>query len=216
MKKTILFFSLCFITLHDCHLFAQNFNYTLSAGSGSYQLLSGATTLASGPTWNTSGYIVPTGFQCNFAGKSFNEVTVAPSGLILFGDDNARAIAAFKGVQPTSGSTLSYKSESGYLKIEYKNVGFGVKSSEDFSFQVWIDAGGKVEFHIGPNNLSALRDSLITPVVGVINPSMDKNSNGYLVEGNPSQPSGTSLTGNELKYLIRIPDENTVYTLTAQ
>ena len=224
MKK-ILIAGICLMGLYFSS-YAQT--YTLSQSSSAYSSISG-TTLASGSSWNGKGYKIPIGFSFSFMGKSFDTLTIAPNGLILFGDDNKRAIAAFKGIMPVTDSknntsSISYASSGNILKIEYKNVGFGLYHPDNFNFQVWLSkSGNTIEFHTGATTLSVpwdsltggVPDSLIMPVVGIINPSMDKSNNGYLLAGNPLQPTAETLIG-DLKYLIRVPDANTVYKLTPQ
>ncbi|MBI4929733.1 MAG: hypothetical protein HY841_03150 [Bacteroidetes bacterium] len=219
--KRKLFLCVSMLCIAVC-LCAQTFNYSFTQSAGSYQSLTGATTAANSNTWSGSGYKIPIGFAFNFAGKSFDTLTLTSNGLLLFGNDNKRAIATFKGIMPVKDSTgawssLLYKTESGILKIEYKNCGFGMNSPDLFNFQVWLSqSGNKVEFHTGSTTLSTLQDSLIMPIVGLINPSMDKTNNGYLLTGNPSQANAETAGAGDLKYIIRVPDANTVYTLTPQ
>src|SRR5688572_9362153 len=85
-----------------CSVNAQTFSYTLGQTSSTYQQLSGATTVANSPAWSSSGYKIPIGFSYGFSGKSFDSLTIASNGLLLFGDDNNRAIATFKGITPVS------------------------------------------------------------------------------------------------------------------
>ena len=208
MKKIILSTAGIFLLFS----LAYSQSYNLSQSTASYSSISG-TTVASGSTWNPHGYKIPIGFSFSFIGKSFDSLTVSSNGFLLFGDDNERAIAAFKGIMPLSASTVSYSASGGVLKIEFTNVGFE-SSSDNFNFQIWLEqSGNKVSFHTGTTNLSTAQDSLIMPVLGIVNPSMDQSNNGYLITGNPSSATKENLV-SDMKYLIRVPDPNTVYTLT--
>ncbi len=221
--KTILAAGIFFI--YFCSQ-AQTVNYSFSKSTATYSSLTSATTLANGSSWNASGYKIPIGFSFNFMGKGFDTLTIAPNGFILFGDDNERAIVTFKGIVPVKDSTnnysaISYSSANNILKIEYKNVGFGMISPDNFNFQVWFSQqDNKVEFHTGSTTLipsvdTLVNDSLIMPIIGIINPSMGSSSNGYLLSGDPAQPSAESITA-DLKYIIRVPDPGTVYIFSPQ
>lgn len=221
-KLSLFLLFLCF----NFNMRGQTFSYSLSKTSGSYQELSDPKILESSSLWNPDGYLVAYDFDFPVAGKTYRALTVTPNGMFLFGEDNDKAICAFKGIKPVMDSAGNYSSiawktsgaeGSRVLKIQYRDCGFGYGKPGLFNLQVWLHENtGKIEFHIGSTDLSTLSDSLIMTVVGVINPRMDGSSNGYLIEGNPSQPISTPLVGNQFNYLIRVPDENTVYTLTVQ
>jgi hypothetical protein len=205
---------------------AQTVNYSFSKSAAAYTPLTSAVTLASGSKWNARGYTIPIGFSFKFMGKNFDTLTIAPNGFILFGCDNERALVTFKGIIPVldsanTYSTISYSSINNVLKIEYKNVGFGLSKHDNFNFQVWLNQqDNKVEFHTGSTTLlpsmdTLVKDSLIMPIVGLINPSMSRGNNGLLLSGNPAQPSAEAITG-ELKYIFRVPDPSTVYIFSPQ
>jgi hypothetical protein len=220
MIKNIITVITLFILFSSQRINAQNFNYSFSPGNSAYQPLSNAHVLINTGNWDRREYNIPIGFSFNFLGQVFDTVTVTGNGFLLFGKDNKRAIAAFKGIAPVTDSlgntsSISYTSNAEALKIQYKGCGFGMYPFGQFNFQVCLyPQSNKVEFRTGPGTLSSMPDSLAMPVAGFLNPSMDSSTKGYLLTGDPSQPVAESVEETKLKYLIRIPGDGQVYTFT--
>jgi hypothetical protein len=179
---------------------AQNFNYTVSTDSVTWNPLNTQTILNSNNSaWNFS-YKIPIGFTFPFLGRNFDSLTVETNGYLVFDGDRNYALTAFSGVGDhvdTSGNhaiigyELSGTNGNHILKIQYLNCSPNAGGDEVQSWQVWLKENGDVEVRVGPGTLrynSAEVDSTKQYRIGLLNMNMDTDERGIFVGGNPLAP----------------------------
>ena len=218
-KVFIPFLSLVFFQVSK----AQNFNYTLTKDSTSYQPLSTTAIVADKEDWTNKKFSLNLPFQFNCAGVITDSLTIESNGFISFGANTNLALVAFNNFLCSMDTTGAFVSEISFLlsgspgsrvaKLEFKNLSLGTVSPEDFfSYQLWFYEGNnKIEYHIGPHAYAAI--SVFPELIGVIRRRMDASVNGYLVTGSPSSPTGKQLN-DEFSYIDRMPGTGTIYTFT--
>lgn len=142
-------------------LFSQDFNYTVTTDTETWQELNSQTILnPNNSAWNFS-YKIPVGFSFNYLGRNFDSLTIETNGYLVFDADRNYAFTTFLGFSDCTDSTgthsvlgyeLSGTTGDHILKIQFKNTGNSLHASEFFSWQVWLKENGVVEIHIGPND----------------------------------------------------------------
>lgn len=204
---------------------SQSFDYTFTKTTGTYQSLSGSIVLDSGANWNNKQYRISLGFSFNYMSHSFDSLTVATNGFLVFDDEQEYAFTAFKGMQCKKDtdnvySVLSYQLSGAagarILKIEYKNCGLYPSYEEElFNYQVWFyEQSGKVEVHTGTHDYTGI-PTIYEPMIGLINMNCGTGTFAFLLDGNPSSPSAQALNSNaNLISLTGLPAQGTVYTFT--
>lgn len=209
-------------------LHAQNFNYSFSHSTSSYQPITGGTSIANGTTdWSGTSFTIPVGFSFQFDSLAFDSVIIESNGYIRF--DDHRAIVLYQGAgckKDTNNvySVLSYSVTgnpgSHILKVQYSNCGYnpGVPT-EYINYQLWLyEQTGQIEIYTGPTshpNVVNPDGTGATPMIGLINPLQDGQTNALLLSGDASAPSSTPIvSGQELMYLDFVPPSNRVYTFT--
>lgn len=218
-KVFIPFLSLVFFQVSK----AQNFNYSLTKDSTSYQPLSTTATVAEKEDWTNKKFDLTLPFQFNCAGVISDSLTIENNGFISFGENTNLALVAFNNFLCSVDTAGTYVSEIAFLvtgssgnriaKLEFKNLAVSIFSPSDcLTYQLWLYEGSnKIEFHIGPNSYGSL--SSFPELLGLIWRKMDATVNGYLATGNPSSPTGAQLNG-ELSYINKLPGAGTIYTFT--
>ncbi len=126
---------------------AQNFNYTVSTDSVSWNELNTQTILnGNNSAWNFS-YKIPIGFTFSFLGRSFDSLTIETNGYLVFDNDRNYALTAFSGVgdhidslgnHAIIGYELSGTNGNHILKIQYLNCSPNAGGDEVQSWQVWL------------------------------------------------------------------------------
>ncbi len=196
----------------------QNFNYSVSTDSVSWNELNSQTILNSNNTaWNFS-YKIPLGFTFNYLGRNFDSLTVETNGYLVFDNDRNYALTAFSGVgdhvattgnHSVLGYELSGTAGNHILKIQYLNCSPNATGEEVQSWQVWLKENGNVEVRVGPgslrtnsfenivfNELTEMEDTTVVVQldstqnyrIGILNMNMNTEDRGLFVSGNPSAP----------------------------
>jgi hypothetical protein len=142
-------------------LSAQNFNYTVSTTTETWQELNSQTILnANNRAWNFS-YKIPVGFPFTFLGRSFDSLTIERNGYVVFDEDRNYAFTACSnlsdyannnGAHAVLGYELSGANNNHILKIQFKNLAIGSGDSRKTSYQIWLKENGSIEFHAGPTD----------------------------------------------------------------
>lgn len=204
--------------------YGQTFNYNFQKSTGSFTFLGNKTILSQNSDWHTRNITIPIGFQFAFLDSTFDTLSIESNGFIVFGNNKRYAIAAFNEILPIQDSTGYIKSSISYqldgttgqriLKIEYKDCGFNVESTESFSYQIWMfESGGEVDLRIG----SSSNDSTITPFIGLINMTRDTEISAFLIHGDPGNPQSQTLGEiDDLIYLNSLPSGGTIYSFIPQ
>src|ERR1041385_2436400 len=95
MRPLALFFTALFFSLS---VKSQDFDYTFSKDSVSWQELNSQTILnTSNSAWNFS-YKIPIGFAFNYLGRNFDSLTIETNGYLVFDNDNYYAFTSFLGM----------------------------------------------------------------------------------------------------------------------
>jgi hypothetical protein len=217
------------------------FSYTFSKSTGTYQDLTGATSLNNNQTWDDPAYIVPMDFPFTMFGKTIDSLSfdfslggslmgfcgsdsLYETGLLPFEADLVD-LGHF-GAAGTSLSPLSYKVEQGsmpwnrILKIEWKNVGsYDDTTYTDYvNFQLWLYEGSDdIEIHYGPSSIAV--DTLFFygesgPLVGALqmNPLNFDLANINLLAGTATSPSLT----DSIAFVEGAPVDGTIYKFSNQ
>lgn len=207
---------------------AQNFNYSFSHSTSSYQPITGGTSIANGTTdWSGTNFTIPVGFSFQFDSLAFDSMIIESNGFVKFDQNRAVVLYHGAGCRKDSNnvySTLSYSTTgtagSRILKLQYAYCGYSPSdSSEYLSYQLWLYEQGNIEIHTGPTSYNDTIDSTYvgpTPLMGLINPLQDgTGTNALLLSGDPSSPSSIPLgNGQVLVYLQFVPPSDKVYTFT--
>lgn len=204
----------------------QNFNYTVSTDSVSWNELNAQTILNSNNSaWNFS-YKIPIGFTFNYLGRNFDSLTIETNGYVVFDNDRNYALTAFSGVgdhvdsagnHAVLGYELSGTAGNHILKLQYKDCSPSVSGSEVQSWQVWLKENGNVEVRVGPgalrtNTLNATEYNEATQLdttyvveevdttqqyrIGLLNMNMDTEVRGVFASGNPGAPQAEVVDEN--------------------
>jgi hypothetical protein len=220
MKNNYLY-CLSFFMLMAFSLNAQNNPYYFTVGNGTYEDLTGTTSINNGMTWDDPEFVFPLGFDVELLGRTndtlyMNEYTGAflsldqeSSGvnttlIIPYGSD----IADRGYMSGTSVSPISYKVEgapgSQIFKAEWKNAGFynelDLGTNNSFvNFQLWLYEGSNdMEVHFGPNNIVdfELIHDFNGPLIGYISNLSIQNDDfdaWWYLTGDPTAPIVDSL-----------------------
>jgi hypothetical protein len=219
----ILSASLCFL---DMQASAQVFNYSFSRSTASYTALINPTVITENKLWVSETYRIPLGFDFNYHGSSFDSVYILPGGLISFDPNKVHAFYFMMGMNgrmdlERNCSSVHYSTSgsqgSRILKIQYTDVSFeAVMSSSTADIQVWLyESNGTIDVRYGPNSYYTLADSAYSTVVGPVSYSNGIAVNSFLLKGNPSAPVAEAPLGEgNLRFLIRVPSPDDVYTFT--
>jgi hypothetical protein len=225
MNNNIIRSVLLVITLLTAiHVKAQNFNYSVSTDSVSWNELNAQTLLNATDTAWMFSYRVPLGFSVNYLGRQFDSVTVETNGYVVFDHDRNYALMIFNQLGDAV-DTAGQHSVIGYehtgtvgnriMKLQYLNCGESGNNDRVQSWQVWIHETGTIEFRIGPGTLRNIQqmvtahDSVsgldttysITRVdsskrchVGLINMNMDTEQRAQILSGSPENPQVITVT----------------------
>ena len=205
---------------------SQNFDYSFSKDSVSWQELNNQTILNENDTAWKFSYKIPVGFTFNFLGRNFDSVSIETNGYLVFDADRNYALTSFLGFGDCVDS-IGNHSVLGYevigtpgnkiLKIQFKNISNAKHSNQHFTYQLWLKENGAVEVHIGPNDyqpgiivtttvidsLTVESDTLFTNPdssqqfrVGMINMNMDSEIRGFFIGGNVSSPQSQPVDDN--------------------
>jgi hypothetical protein len=178
MKRINLLIAFCFGV--SLSLTAQDYNFT--ATTGTYENLSGSTSLNNGITWDDPQFKIPIGFDFTYFDETFNQIFIEDFGLgglltpdssesgvfpllIAYGADIIDRAYDFIEPGPGSQSNISYLTEgtpgNRILKVEWNNVGFYSELEDDdvstdfTNFQMWLYEGSNdIELRFGPNSIT--------------------------------------------------------------
>ena len=220
--RLVIFILLAFISQKKTT--AQNFDYAFSKETYSFEFLNDSTkAIIDSSVWDDKSYRIPVGFNFNFAGNSFDSITVKTNGTITFDsvgqfnfsalfmdfiadvDSNNRSISplAYHIVTPVAGGAL--------LKVEFRNVMLVAPNGDrsHMSFQIWLyQQGSVIEFHMGD------ADTPTQPcLVGLINTNnTEEFPVGYLLSGSAVSPTGVLInSGGNVVQLSGFPLPGEVY-----
>lgn len=208
---------------------AQSFDYTTATSSGTYQALTGATTVSPNTDWTNSRFRIPIGFTFTFADSSFDTVSVEVRGFVKFDDERSVLMFYNATCKPDSNnnySVLSYSTTgtagNKIFKLQFANCGYDKPNpSEYMNFQLWLyEQDGKVEIHTGPVSYPGYvvdpEEEIPTPLVGLINPMQNwSTSSSLLISGDPASPTYQAVpTGNDLVYMNCVPPADKIYSFT--
>lgn len=218
------------LLLISAAIFSQNYIYSLSTDSSSYTSLSGATTIAGTQSWLNKSFGLRLPFQFNLCGTPSDSITIDNNGFINFQSSINMSLVAFNSYTANKDTNNVYVSlisqqlegTSGnrILKIQFANLSENNLSALDYlNYQVWLyENGNKIEFHIGANARAAQQnaETAFPVLMGILNRNMDgENSNGYLVTGAASSPTGLALpSGEGLQYINATPASGIIYRFT--
>lgn len=175
MKKPILI--CCLLTISYLTSLSQDFPYTLTTFTDTYQPLSKALSLtpSDDPTWDDPEqgfYNVPIGFSFSLMGRSAEELLLIDPGCQIVIADNMDTLNVFtpyfadirNADDDTVVSSILYATEglpgTRIFKMEWNNVGFfnEFDATGQFhlksNYQVWLYEGTHdIEFRFGPNTI---------------------------------------------------------------
>lgn len=192
------------------------YSYYITTLNQTYTNLSGSTVVSTA-NWDyiTLTTTIPIGFSFPFFDQVFNgSVTLTPSDLGFgvvgasnyfiypFSCMNMKSIGS--GLSPIS-YILTGTAGNRILKVEWKNVGVDL-TTEYFNVQAWLYENGIVEYHFGPNTLSASTVSISG--IGVIKISTAMEA--LLLTGSSTSPTIV----NDIQFLSNAPANGTVYRFT--
>lgn len=217
---------------------SQNFNYSFAKDSLTWQELNTQTILnTNNSAWNFA-YRIPIGFSFNYLGRTCDSVTIETNGYLVFDEDRNYAFTAFLGfgdcIDAAGNHSVIGYSTSGtagnrILKIQYKNTGSWMASSQFFTYQIWLkENSNTVEVHIGPNDFQpgilALEtdtiiinpDSIHAYRVGLLNMNMNTETCGFFIAGTTAATFGQPVyeAYPDTPFLVRAPSQGTRYTFT--
>jgi len=205
---------------------AQDFSYTVTTDSVSWNDLNTQTILNSNNSaWNFS-YKIPIGFTFNFLGRDFDSLTVETNGYLVFDKDRNYALTAFSGLgdhvdeegnHAVIGYELSGSAGNHILKIQFLNCSPSFSGNEVQSWQIWLRENGNIEFRIGPGTLRSNTylgiefdeenqvedttvivelDSAQIYRIGLLNMNMNTYDRGLFVYGDPASPQIAEVNEN--------------------
>jgi hypothetical protein len=199
---------------------AQNFNYTISHDSVGWQGLTSQTICNTGNTALADSYRIGIGFPFKYLGKTFDSLTIQTTGYLLFGNNNQYSFMAFnnfgdyvnaQGNHSVLGYERSGSGNTSILKIQYQSISRRF-SKDDFSYQLWLHADGRIQLITGSSALSA--DSSFYSHVGLVNRLMDTPNRGLLLKGQITAPLAQPVNDQypDLPYMMRVPIAGHRYT----
>lgn len=217
----VLVFKICSISI------AQNFSYSFTKDSSSYNSISNPTVLVANETWVNKRFKVNIPFEFNFCGFSSDSIIIENNGFLILNNNLQLAIVAFNNFSGNKDTNNNYTASIGYsidgsdgnriLKIEYKNLSQAKLSDVDnLNYQLWLyESNNKIEIHIGGNSYGTLDGTLQPVLLGCINRNGNSDPKGFLVKGSQLDYSAETISvSNDLIYLDNVPFEGVVLRLT--
>lgn len=208
---------------------SQNFNYSVLVQNSSFVFLTDSlkTTIDSS-VWDDNAYQIPIGFNFEFAGSSFDSLTIHTNGTITFNNNSTyNFVALFKNfisdansdnhsLSPIAKELITLSDGTKQLKIEFKNATFKTSAGVNvhLSFQIWLNQqSNSIEFHMGTIDIGITGENCM---LGMLNMKNDGAVyRGYLLQGNPSTPTGDLIpVGGQNVQLSNVPPSGTVYKFT--
>src|ERR1043166_6751767 len=129
MMKTLTAIYCVIFSLNVC---AQDFNYSKSVSTSTYNALSNANAVSNGEDWSSLKFNLAIGFPFHVCGNTYDSISILRNGFINFGETNRMTLLTFLGfgcVRDTNGTYSSISSQfsgsngSRILKLEFKNCG---------------------------------------------------------------------------------------------
>ncbi|MGQ0827628.1 MAG: hypothetical protein ACT4ON_04450 [Bacteroidota bacterium] len=199
---------------------AQNFDYLVQKDTNqSYVDISDTTSITLPQIDDV--YQLPIGFSFNYAGAIVDTLKIRTTGLLTFDKENKYNFIFLNKefVYDTDSATASailYKTETTggvhILKIEFKNM-LLIRGEEKIhlNYQVWLyQYTNKIEFHMGTVQGDLPAETCMMGLINMNNTS--EAAIGYLLQGDPANPSGTSIPANGSPVeLSGFPAAGTVY-----
>ncbi len=212
-------------------LSAQNFNYSFSSSTGTYQEISGAE-LAAGEQVLAFTKKAAIGFPFTYLGQRFDSLIVSSNGYIAF-DDNFNYGFAYLGnplqnsqdtLAANASAAISYEltgtTNNRILKLQFKNCSFLSSSIPGvINFQVWLyEQGNRIELRTGSTNYPYDLYTSVKPVIGLINMNYDGSGTlGYLLYGSGNTPQAKLVSStNAIDNTDNLAASGRVYTFNAQ
>jgi len=218
------------------------FSYTFSKTMGTYENLTGATSLNNNQIWDDPNYLVPMAFSFSMFGRAIDLLSFGESlGGALIGianDDSLFTPLIFPfeadlidrgAISGTSQSPLSYKVDgtagNKILKIEWNNAGSydeadSLNTLNDYvNFQLWLyESSHNIEFHYGPSSIA--NDAIFYfeetgPIAGLLSYEQitDTITDLHLLQGPPENPT---MVDAGIPFLVGTPTDGTIYKFTNQ
>jgi hypothetical protein len=225
MNSMIRFLLLSVLSMPWVPVCAQNYNFTFAQSQTTYAALN-TSSVMNGRDWSNRRVHIPIGFHFTYQGQGYDSLKMLPEGEVGFVGGSKNAIMLLKGLRyksDASGNFSQIKIQTTgntgqrICELEFSGTGLDVDPAEYVNVQLWLyEQNGAVELHYGPNSYGAAKDSANMPLVGPINWMMNGSKNGFVLSGNPqkSTVTGNQITSmSDLKFLVRIPDSGTVFTL---
>ncbi|MGI9190853.1 MAG: T9SS type A sorting domain-containing protein [Chitinophagaceae bacterium] len=222
MKQVILLLLLCF----SLNTQAQNmYPYAFSKSMGTYNNLSGSTSLTNQTLWWDTMMTVPIGFPFKWAlgNRTLTSIDInsygqlfSPMDLSFDEEYYVRLMFPYyanlsdKGYNTDSipKSNISYlltgTSPNRILKIEYRNCGFFLNSNgqDSTNFQIWLYEGSNIiEYHYGPQSVLDFEFSFYFkngPLIGLIYQTAYNNNLNCLDFNLCSYVAGDQNTANAI------------------
>ena len=212
-------------------LFAIGYAFTINAQSyyafsrtqGTYNSITGATTLING-AW--TDFVKPIALPFPFKFYTYtitDSIYVDDFGSVSVDDSNGEEFMFFGEDLESRGANLSevsYKVEgtapSRILKMQFKNAGLyadGPMFADSINIQVWLYEGYNViEVRFGPGKIDAANWSDAGPFIGMIDPN---NLQSFLLlQGSTSNPTMNTSDLTNFSSLIGLPANGTIYRFT--
>jgi hypothetical protein len=196
MKLKLIVLSLLFANV----VLSQNFNYSFSQSSSTYQSITNGTILSAGDSISNLDKKVALGFSFNYAGANFDSVFVAANGYLIFDDNANYGFALFAHLitagtdSSTSGPNVSYllsgSAGNRIFKIQYNDCSFSdLTARGHFNCQVWLyESDSRIEIRNGDKTFSSESNEIML-MTGLINMNYSGTGIlGQLLTGSVSSP----------------------------
>ena len=213
------------LTIQFCTAHSQNYNFSFSQNRATYSAL-GIDVPSYKENWTLKRKFLSIGFHFQYQGQAYDSLEILPMGEICFDATARTTVMLIKGLmqKADTNGTISFlrfqtsgNTGQRVFKLEYIGAGVSPMPAETIEVQLWLyEQNGAIELHYGPNSYANAKDSTTTLLIGPINWQMNTPQNGFLLTGNPQNNSvtGVHITSvTDLKYMVRIPDNGTVFTL---
>lgn len=218
-------FAAALAVLATCSSYAQQFNYTVTTNTVTWQELNSQTILNTGASAWAESYRIPIGFDFPCNGNSYDSLTITANGYIVFDAQQNCAFTAFNrfaglpdtnGNYPVIGYELTGSTGNHVLKIQFKDVMQHEDPSKKLSFQLVLNENGVTGVIVGTHDFTPGIDSLNVQRIGYLNMNMNTSVRGYIMSGNPSSPGAQQVTAvsPELPDLFGLPATGTRYYFT--
>lgn len=220
--RSIFILTICILSTLTAR--SQDFNYTVSADSVSWQELNSQTFINPADSSWKPAYRMAIGFSFEYLGRSFDSLSIETNGYLVFDNDRNYAFAAFTGFcdridssgnHALIGYELSGTAGNRILKIQFKNAGSMPNETRAQSWQIWLrENGDLVELRCGNSDYAG--DSTQNCRTGLLNQNMDTANRGLFLGGSYSSPQSQPVndTHPDTESLDTVPPQGWRYVFT--